>query len=216
LTEKEKLPLKKKIIEYIYDAIVNEEFIQGSQIKETFLSEKLGVSRAPIREAMLELVSLGILEQKARKGVFVKRITSKDVYDTYETKGVIEGFLASSFPLNATKKDIETLEKYLFQMKEAGENSKKVVKIGESFHKLTIKYATNEILNHMLQQINKKSQILFFKNWTKLYTIDEIENRHQLIINALKSKDRNRIEKTIKEHYFETGSKIVLLREVQK
>ena len=210
-----KIPLKNKIIEYIYEAIVNEEFRQGSQIKETSLADKLKVSRAPIREAMLELVSIGILEQKVRKGIFVKEINSKEIYETYETKGIIEGYMASNFPLYATSKDINTLEKFICQMREAKTNNKKVVRIGEKFHQYTIKYATNKTLIEMLNKINKKSQILFFRNWTKLYTLEEIEYRHQKITNAIKSNDRKNIENTIKEHYFETGSKIVLLKEVK-
>ncbi len=211
-----KLPLKNKIIEYIYEAIVNEEFKQGSQIKEISLADKLQVSRAPIREAMLELVSIGILEQKIRQGIFVKEINSKEIYETYEAKGIIEGYMASNFPLYATPKDINILEKFIFQMREAKINNKKVVRIGEKFHQYTIKYATNKILIEMLNKINKKSQILFFRNWTKLYTLEEIEYRHQKITDAIKSNDRKNIENTIKEHYFETGSKIVLLKEVKK
>lgn len=215
MSEKIKLPLKNKIIEHIYEAIVNEEFTQGSQIKEVSLADKLQVSRAPIREALLELVSIGILEQKVRKGIFVKTIDSKEIYETYETKGIIEGHMASNFPLHATLKDINILENLVSQMREAKTNSKKVVRIGEKFHQHTIKYSTNKILIDILNRINKKSQILFFRNWTKLYTLEEIEHRHQKIVNAIKSNDRKNIESTIKEHYFETGSKIVLLKEVK-
>lgn len=210
-----KQPLKDKIIEYIYNAIINEEYTQGSQIKELHLSEKLGVSRAPIREAMSELVSLGILEQVARKGVFVKEITSKDIFDTYEAKGVIEGFLAVNFTLHATNEDLDLLQQYVNQMNDMSNDRRKVVKVGELFHKHTLKYAKNSIFLETLEKINKKSQILFFKNWAKLYTLDEVKYRHQKIVDALKSKDRKKVEETIREHYFETGTKIILLREVQ-
>lgn len=210
-----KEPLKDKIIEYIYNAIINEEFIQGSQIKELHLSQKLDVSRAPIREALSELVSLGILEQIARKGVFVKEITSKDIFDTYESKGVIEGFLAVDFALHATEHDFTLLDKYVHQMSDIKNDRRKVVKVGELFHKHTLKYARNSIFLDSLEKINKKSQILFFKNWAKLYTLDEVKSRHQKVADALKSRDKKRVEEVIREHYFETGTKIILLREVK-
>ena len=210
-----KEPLKDKIIEYIYNAIINEEFIQGSQIKELHLSEKLSVSRAPIREAMSELVSLGVLEQIARKGVFVKEITSKDIFDTYESKGIIEGFLAVDFTLHATKNDLNLLDKYVEQMSDINNDRKKVVKVGELFHKHTLKYAKNSVFLETLEKINKKSQILFYKNWSKLYTLEEVKIRHQKIVDALKSRDRKAVEDAIREHYFETGTKIILLREVK-
>ncbi len=210
-----KEPLKDKIIEHIYSAIINEEYIQGSQVKEIYLSEKLGVSRAPVREALLELVSLGVLEQIARKGVFVKEITSKDIYDTYETKGIIEGFLATELALHASQQDINQLSLHVEQMSDTKSDRKKVVKAGEMFHKLTLKYAKNSVLLDTLEKINKKSQLLFYKNWTKMYSQKEVKLRHQKIVDAIKSRDKKRIEDVIREHYFETGTKIILLREVR-
>jgi len=210
-----KEPLKDKIVEHIFNAIINEEYVGGSQIKEQHLSSKLNVSRAPIREALSELVSLGILEQIARKGVFVKEITSKDIFNTYESKGVIEGFLASDFALHATNDDIKILEEYVFLMSKALKDPKKVVKIGSKFHKHYLKYAKNTMLLKSLEKFNKQSQILFFRNWSRLYTLEEITERHQKIVNAIKQKDKKLIEEVIREHYFETGTKIILLREVK-
>ena len=210
-----KEPLKEKIIEHIYSSIINEEYPQGSQIKELHLSQKLKVSRAPVREALLELVSLGVLEQMARKGVFVKEITSKDIYDTYESKGIIEGFLASEFALHATHKDIDKLSLHVEQMSSPQSGRKKVVKVGESFHKLTLKYAKNSVLLETLEKINRKSQLLFYKNWTKMYSKEEVKQRHQEIVDAIISRDKKTIEDSIRVHYFETGTKIILLREVR-
>ncbi len=210
-----KQPLKEKIIDHIYNSIVNEEYTGGSQVKEVHLAEKLKVSRAPIREALLELVSLGVLEQIARKGVFVKEITSKDIYDTYESKGIIEGFLATEFALHATPKDIDTLSLHVEQMNDLNSDKKKVVKVGEDFHKLTLKYAKNSIFLDTLEKINKKSQLLFYKNWSKLYSQTEVQERHQKIVNAIISKNKKTVEDVIREHYFETGTKIILLREVK-
>jgi len=210
-----KQPLKDKIIDYIYNALVHEEYQQGNQIKELHLSEKLGVSRAPIREALSELVAFGILEQKARKGVFVKEITSKDIYDTYEAKGILEGFLAVEFALHASEADFTLLQNYVDQMNDERNDRNKVVQVGELFHKQTLKYAKNSIFLETLKQINKKSQILFFRNWTKLYTQEEVKQRHQKIVDTLKQRDKKAVENVIREHYFETGTKIILLREVK-
>ena len=215
MSTKNKQPLKEKIIEHIYNAIVNEEYIGGSQVKELHLSEKLGVSRAPVREALLELVSIGVLEQIARKGVFVKEITSKEIFDTYEAKGVLEAFLATEFALHATTKDIEKLSLHVEQMSNPKNDRKKVVKVGEEFHKLTLKYAKNSRFLESLEKINKKSQLLFYKNWTKMYSQTEVKQRHQKIVDAIKTRDKREIEETIREHYFETGTKIILLREVR-
>ncbi len=113
------------------------------------------------------------MEQIARKGVFVKEITSKDIYDTYESKGIIEGFLATEFALHATPKDIDTLSLHVEQMSDLNSDKKKVVKVGEDFHKLTLKYAKNSIFLDTLEKINKKSQLTFLQKLVENFTLKQ-------------------------------------------
>jgi len=212
MSVEQKESLKNKIIEHIYDALLNDEYKQRDQIKETHLASKLKVSRAPIREALLELVSLGVLEQIERRGVFVKFITNKDIFDTYESKGVIEGFLATSFATHATKEDMGVLDNLVKKMSVKTNDAKDVAKIGGEFHHHYLKYANNDVLIASLKKLNKRSQLLFSKNWPKLYSLEEIKERHQKISDVIQTRDKDNIEKIIKEHYFETGTKIVLIR----
>lgn len=205
------ISLKNSIIEYIYQEILNNKYKDSNHIKEVELAKTLNVSRAPVREALIELVNLGILVKYERKGIFLKEITKKEILDTYHTKGLIEGYLASDFILNATKKDFERLELFVKKMGDAAQKSSKgCVDKGDEFHKFYLKYSTNEILLETLEKINIKSHILFFNNWSKLYTVKDIVLRHQKIVDALKSKDVQIAQNIIREHYNETGMKIAL------
>jgi DNA-binding GntR family transcriptional regulator len=202
--------LKNNIIEHIYQEILNNNYIPGDHIKELELSEKLNVSRAPVREALSDLVNLGILVKYERKGIYLKDITAKEVLDTYNTKGMIEGYLAIDFLLNHTKKDIEHLNLLLDKMgKVAKTSTKACVEVGDEFHKIFLKYSTNEILLETLEKVNIKSHILFFKNWSKLYTVQDIVSRHKEIVDQVQKKDIKLLEKVIRNHYSETGMKIV-------
>ena len=203
--------LKNQVIQHIYQDILNGKYKTNKHVKEVELAEKLNISRAPIREALSELVNLGILVKYDRRGIFLKEITKKEILDTYHTKGLIEGFLASDFVLNATQKDFNKLDLLVKKMGEAAEKSSKgCVNKGDEFHKFCLKYSTNDILLETLEKINIKSHILFFDNWSKLYTVKDIVLRHQKIVDALKSKDIQFVENVIKEHYNETGMKIAL------
>lgn len=205
------LSLKNAIIEHIYQEILDGKYEANQHIKEIELAKTLNVSRAPVREALNDLVNFGILEKFERRGIFLKEITKKEILDTYHTKGMIEGYLATDFIINATKEDYEDLDKLVIKMGKSASNSTKAcVDVGTEFHKLCLKYSSNEILLDTLEKVNIKSHILFFRNWTKFYTVKDIVNRHQKIVDALKSKDRIIVEDTIREHYNETGMKIAL------
>jgi len=205
------ISLKNSIIEHIYQDILNDKYKSNNHIKEVELAEELNVSRAPIREALGELVNLGILVKYERKGIFLKEITKKEILDTYYTKGLIEGYLAGDFVLNATQSDFDKLDLFVIKMGSAAQKSSKgCVDKGDEFHKFCLKYSTNSILLETLEKINIKSHILFFNNWSKLYTVKDIIKRHQKIVDALKSRDVQLVESVIREHYNETGMKIAL------
>jgi DNA-binding GntR family transcriptional regulator len=205
------ISLKNAIIEHIYQEILDSKYAPNDHIKEVELAKTLNVSRAPVREALNDLVNYGILEKFERRGIFLKEITKKEILDTYQTKGMIEGYLAADFILNATEQDYATLDALIEKMEiNAKESTKGCVDVGDEFHKMCIKYSTNEILLDTLERVNIKSHILFFQNWGKFYTVKDIINRHQKILDALKSKDRMLVESVIREHYNETGMNIAL------
>jgi DNA-binding GntR family transcriptional regulator len=203
--------LKNSIIQYIYKEIMSNHYSPNEHIKESELSEILNVSRAPVREALMELVGLGILVKHERRGIFLKEITQKEVLDTYYTKGLIEGYLALDFILRATEDEYGRLDEIVREMEASAKISLKgCVDVGDTFHKYYLKYSTNTILIEALERVNVKSHILFFWNWSKLYTVKDIVDRHQKIADALRSKERVLIEETIRNHYTETGMKIAL------
>jgi len=204
--------LKNNIIEYICDAILNDEYKQNDQIKEVHLANKLEVSRVPIREALQELVNLGILEQIERRGVFVKAVTDVDIFDTYQAQGIIEGALATSFAIHATQEDMDLLDELLLKMCDGSNSSKVTAFYGRQFHDHCLKYATNKVLLYNLEQINKKSLLMYSKNLYNLYTLDEVQGHHQKVVDALKTRNKDEIERVIKEHYFYTGSNLVLAK----
>jgi len=211
MEQKDKKNLKNKIIKYICDAILNNEYVQNDQIKEVHLSKKLNISRIPVREALLELVSLGILEHIEKRGVFVKKVTGTEVLNTYQAQGLIEGFLATSFAIFANDEDMRMLDKLLIKMCDRSNDAKSIAIIGKQFHKYTLKYAKNTILLDELEKLNKKSLLLFKKNVLHMYNnIDEIKKEHKKIVDALKSRDKKKIEEIIKNHYFKAGAKIAL------
>jgi DNA-binding GntR family transcriptional regulator len=203
--------LKNRIVQYIYEEILNNRYQPSEHIKESELSEKLNVSRAPVREALMELVSMDILVKHERRGIFLKEITKKEILDTYYTKGLIEGYLALDFILNASEEEYDELDAIVRDMERAAQTSSQgCVDAGETFHNYYLKYSDNAILIDALEKINIKSHILFFWNWSKLYTVQDIVKRHQKIADAIRTRDRALIEETIRDHYTETGMKIAL------
>ena len=86
--------LRKKIRSYIQQQIANGRFQAGDRIVETQLARELNVSQAPVREAILELAAMGLLEERPYSGSFVRKLTAEDVEDIYNTRAFIDEYAA--------------------------------------------------------------------------------------------------------------------------
>ena len=76
-------PIANQVYEAVRDAIFRGDMVPGSHLSEVDLSEQLGVSRAPVREALLQLEGEGIVELVPNKGAFVRGLSSKEVEEIY-------------------------------------------------------------------------------------------------------------------------------------
>ena len=87
-------------------------------LDERQLSEKLGVSRTPIREAVAKLEQEGIVKTVPRRGVFVHRKSKKDLVDIVTVWAGLEGYAAHLIIKNSKKDEIESINKYCHYSKE--------------------------------------------------------------------------------------------------
>ncbi len=82
---------KDQVIDHIYQLLLDGELGPGDQLKESLLAEQMGISRAPIREAMKELIMNGLVDYRPQVGNFIPVLSPKEIVDSYTTRGVLEG-----------------------------------------------------------------------------------------------------------------------------
>ena len=208
---------KDQVVEYLYDQILDGTLIPGDQVKESSLSDEMGISRAPIREALKELMSNGLIEYRPQVGNFITQLTPEETIDAYITRGVLEGFAISTTSDLFSEDDIDELTNLAKRMEHYADknNHKMVVKVGDDFHSLLISKNKNIQLTEYTRSLSQKLHILFHRHWSKLYSREEISNRHLRIVESLQSGSPTDIEQVIREHYTETGTKIAELQREQ-
>lgn len=213
----QKTTYKDQVIEQIYDLVLDGHYAPGDQIKESLLARDMGISRAPVREALKELIANGIVDYRPQVGNFIALLSPKQVVDSYTTRGVLEGFAIMTTRAQFDEDDFEELELLVAKMtRHAGKGSRKqVVQVGGEFHDLLIAKNKNVQLAEYTERLSLKLHVLFYKHWSTLYSPDEIGDRHLRIVTALMSGDPVEIEKTVREHYIETGTKIAAIYQEQ-
>lgn len=209
-----KTTYKDQVIDYIYNMILNGTLNPGDQLKESHLAVEMGISRAPIREGFKELIANGIIEYRPQVGNFVYNLSPKEIVDVYTTRGVLEGFAAMESHLLLTFDEIDELETMtdIMEMYANKGNNKKVTDIGGEFHDMLVCKNNNFQITRFSSRLSLKLHILFYKNWGRLYSPKEIKDRHMKIVDSIKQKKPDLIEKVIRDHYIETGQKIADLQ----
>jgi DNA-binding GntR family transcriptional regulator len=201
-----------QIIEYIKDSILRGELGPGDKVNEAHLASRLSISRAPIREALQMLVQEGLIVAIPQRGKFITSLTAKEIQDSYFTGGVLEGAAVASTVDQFTERDFSKLQNIIDQMKqmaENGENRDKLAPLDNSFHDILFSKTDNNLLVELSHRSCRGiSKFLFFKHWRKQFTTKENSERHQAVLDVLRTKNPVAVENCIRRHYKEAGERM--------
>lgn len=158
-----------------------------SRINEVHLSEQLGVSRTPLREALAALVSEGALENRPRKGNFVRPLTRDEFESIYGIRPIldIEALRLSGIP---EREDLDRLVELNEKLREAKSARTRIAR-DDDWHLLLVQNCGNQILLDLIRQFilrTRRYEIAYLKNSNNASTAYD---EHLAIIHALRDGD---------------------------
>ena len=196
--------LKDHVYNYIVEQINNGNLLPGKKVNENHIIESLSVSRTPVREALIQLTSEGLLENIPRKGFVIKELTKEEAKETYFIIGALDGLAASLASPFLTEKDIKEMEFYIQSIDLAinTENYRMYDKMQEAFHGVYHNLCPNKSLVGLLLQLEKK----FLKNLGENDSSDKVKemlcqlnNEHRTILEFFKKGNIAELERFLKE-----------------
>lgn len=176
-----------EIAEQIRDMIANGELPADSRINEVHLAEELGVSRTPLREALAALVSEGALENRPRKGNYVRPLTCEEFESLYGIRPIldVEALRLSGIPAAETLDRLTELNSKLRQAKSVRTR----IARDDEWHLLLVEGCSNRILLDLIRQFidrTRRYEIAYLKDSDNASAAYE---EHQVIIQALREGD---------------------------
>ena len=100
-----------KVHDLLHQEIGRGGFRPGQRIHEKALAARLGISRTPIREALLRLETEGVVICNSRRSYNVRVLTVHDVREIYDTLGILEGAVATAVAPQLTRADLDELRR---------------------------------------------------------------------------------------------------------
>lgn len=190
------------IFETLKERIINLEMKPGDHIMEKELIEEFTVSRTPVREALIKLAQIGLVETRPRVGTFVTQIDLKSVKNAYEVKKNLEGLAAELAAKRATDGEIRELFKIIdrFSRYDIEKDYRLCINDDQKFHQIVRQASNNEMLIEILDQLNTKTA-RFLQSIE--YVIDDFDWFYETLKNmahAIEERNPDKARITTEEH----------------
>ncbi|SED17046.1 DNA-binding transcriptional regulator, GntR family [Streptomyces sp. 2131.1] len=150
-------PAAERVYAHVKDAVLDRRYEGGTLLTEGGLAEAVGVSRTPVREALLRLEVEGLIKLYPKKGALVLAVSAQEIADVVETRLLVEEFAARK-AVPASPQLISRLEGLLEEQRrfsEAGDLATVSVK-DRCFHAEIVRHAGNEILSRLYDQLRDR------------------------------------------------------------
>lgn len=142
-------------VESVRQLILTGELPPGMRLKETLLSEQIGVSRTPIREAFRTLAAEGLVELLPNRSVVVAPLDANGIEDLYLVFGTLEGLAGELACSRITPEEIKEIGKLLSEMAalhEAGQRTP-YMQANHRIHQRVVEIANNPVLSTLWQSL---------------------------------------------------------------
>lgn len=174
-------------------------------------AEILGVSRTPVREALLQLCAEGLLTSKQGRGFKIKKFSKNRIEEFFETRQIIESYIIAQLVGSTVELDLSELDEIMNQMKHYADESDiyGFLETDKAFHMNLIHRYGNQLLVSIMENIRDLIAIFGRKALASPGRIHEVIEEHQKIIQALKQKNKKKAAESIKYHLAATEKSLV-------
>lgn len=199
--------LKDQVYEYIIRKIQLGELFPNDKITEVGIANEMGISRTPVREALIQMVSDGLLEKSPDKGLTIKEYTKEAKMEAFQIIGVLDGLAGSLAVARLTDEDILKMQELTEKMDIAIKyrNYHDYGDLKHEFHSIYINKCGNETLINLLNSmIDNTMPKTYFKDEeeTLFQLLSEYSNReHKELVECFQKKDAALVDAKLKEHW---------------
>lgn len=188
------------VLNRLRDMAIFFEFKPGERLNEASLAERLGVSRTPVREALMTLAHEGFLEPAGR-GYVRRMFDVQEMKDLYELRLGIEKECCAYAVRRATEDQINELAAYLDHSRSTAADTPvtELVQLDEGFHRRLAAMTGNAEMERMMVWMNRRIR---FMRWISMdgQTRDSTQRQHTDLLDALRRRDEQAMIEMITRH----------------
>jgi DNA-binding GntR family transcriptional regulator len=183
------------------DKIVSLEFEPGTYVSESEVAHMLGLSRTPIREALIELSKIDLVQIHSQKGSYISKIDYQIIEESRLIRLLLEIAIAQEACDIITEPDIMALENNiaLFRYYAEQKDIDKIMSLDDEFHQMLFTITKKEFLKKVLMNATvhfDRVRRLSLANIDSSLIVEE----HRKIVDALRARDKESVKEAVAKH----------------
>ena len=207
----DKYSLRGRVFHKLREDILNGVYEEHEELREMTISEEMGVSRTPVREALRQLELEGLVQIIPNKGAYVIGITPKDVMDIYMIRSLLEGLCAKWACEHITKEQMEEMEEnvYLAKFHAQKGHLEQLAELDNRFHDIMYEACNSKMLEHMLKDYHQYVLRVRKKTLNDVNRGAASNEEHEQIMEAIREKNGEKAEMLANRHMINAYNNMV-------
>ncbi len=185
------------VADRLRQAIITGELGPGERLSEPGLAAQLGISRSPVREALQNLKSEGLVVERSNRSNYVWAPTLADIEEIFSLRIMIETLASEWLANHLTSEDVRELEETIEKERLAiAENDLfAIIDTDRQFHQYICYRANHSRLRDWWNQLMGQWEVVLYKRLTTRpdLVLSTVIQDHQAILEAMKSRDLDQV-----------------------
>ena len=186
----------------LYDALRNVDLESGDPLPEIRLSKALGISRTPVREALQQLATDGLIQIIQGRAVTISARSVQEVFDALHVRELLEPQALRLCAIGISESAIERLQQLTTIMEQTARSADRAAwsRADREWHELVSDACPNKLLGEMvLLARNRMYHKGSYEHVTEQYLIDGTDE-HRQVVDAIIARDGDKAEQLMVEH----------------
>ena len=215
-TAVKRVTLKGQAYEYLKEAILQGALESGRVYSEQYFADQMGISRTPVREAVLQLSQEGFVQIHPNIGVSVRQLSENDIREMFQLRSAIECYCCKTAAerINSPEGEalLQNLERHIAQEERihlSQGSPAECMKHDTTFHLALVGFSGNSQMSEIMNRLRSRINIIGIKTFYQPGRLETTLGEHRRIVEAIR-RGRSLEAYQAAEHHFNMARDIML------
>jgi DNA-binding GntR family transcriptional regulator len=200
--------LSQRAYQAIRRAIRDGGLVQDRVYSEGELGMSMGISRTPVREALIEFARQGIIEILPQRGFRLRAFNEAEREEVFDLRCVLESLVFERLAKEGGEDDVQELRKILKRQRAVADDPVAFLELDEQFHLLGAQVLGLDRTHEMIRTLRGAMWLLGAQALANERRVPEVLTEHERIVEAVAARDVRKVRAAMKAHLNNTASAV--------